>query len=378
MFTNMVSAGTKALGGARFSLVSILPGTILAAVVLASIRSGAYGSGVASLQRIISMSAELSAGGTVLLVFMLFLAGVLLQPFQVALVQHLEGYWDRGPMRPFRTIAVEGHRRRLRSAKIQETNLTAPNATASTFRAVADLARANARAGRVIARARAIIDRYPTEIDQVMPTMLGNILRNAEDAAGDRYGLDATTLYPRMYPSVSKPLLDAIARQLDIIALTASLCVSFLVSAVATLPILARLDLWSMIPVALLILGAVSYRGAMQAAEGHGVLFATSFDLHRFDLLRALHHALPSTVQDEQALYQVLTAFLQGRQPPDDAMAAHHYDHSIYEKSPSPLSSCLPEVGEEASRNKGTEGVDVATPRPDEPVEPPRPAGPAR
>lgn len=372
----MVSAGTKALGGARFSLVSVLPGTLLAAVVLVAARSGAYGSGTASLERIVPTSAELSAGWAVLLIFALFFAGVLLQPFQVALVQYLEGYWDRGPTRSLGTIAVEGHRRRLRTAEVQ-ADLTAPDATGLTFRAVANFARAEGRAGRVSARSRSLVARYPTEIGRVMPTMLGNILRNGEDAAGDRYGLGAMTLYPRMYPSVSKPLSDAMARQLDVIALTASLCVSFAVSAAATSPILARFDEWSLIPVASLILGAVSYRGAMRAAEDHGVLFASSFDLHRFDMLRALHHAVPSTVEQEFALNHELTRFLKGRQPPGEDMAAHRYDHSIYEEPPPPAP--LPEGGGEASRNEpGTSEAYAAIPRPDEPAEPPHPAGPAR
>jgi len=41
------------------------------------------------------------------------------------------------------------------------------------------------------------------------------------------------------------------------------------------------------------LLGIVSYRGALRAASDHGVLFATTFDLHRFDTLRALHYRLP-------------------------------------------------------------------------------------
>jgi hypothetical protein len=312
-----------------------------------------------------------------LLVFVLFFAGVLLQPFQVALVQYLEGYWDGGPMRPFGKIAIEGHRRRLRSAQIQ-ADLRAPHATGSTFRVVADLARAKGRADRIITRSMAVVERYPADIGRVMPTMLGNILRNGEVAAGKRYGLGAMTLYPRMYPSVSKPLSDAIAHQLDVIALMASLCVSFTVGAVATSPILARLDLWSMIPVMLLVLGAVSYRGAMRAAEEHRTLFATSFDLHRFDMLRALHYAVPSTVEDERALFKALTRFLGGRLPPDTDMAVYQYDHSIYEKSSPPDSTRSSEGGEETRLKGDTDEADAATPRPDEPAEPPHRANPAR
>ena len=313
-----------------------------------------------------------------LLVFVLFLAGVLLQPFQVALVQYLEGYWDRGPARPFGTIAMEGHRRRLRTAQV-ERDVEAPGSAGTTFRTAADSARAQALAARVSRRATFVVMRYPVEIDRVMPTMLGNILRNGEDAAGDRYGLGAMTFYPRMYPSVSKPLSDAMARQLDMIALTASLCVSFAVGAVATSPILVRLDLWSMIPVVSALLSAVSYRGALRAASDHGTLFATCFDLHRFDMVRALHHSLPTTFAEEREINSDLTRFLQGRQQPDGRLAARSYDHSIYDEPPPAAAPSASESGGENTRsNSNTGEADTATPPPDEPAERPPPTDPSR
>jgi len=292
VFTDIVTAGTKALGGARFSLVSLFPGTLLATVVLLAAPSGAYGSGPANVAQLTSRASDWGSGGAVLLVFGLFLAGVLLQPFQVALVQYLEGYWDRRPTRALAAIAIETHRRRLRTAAVEQ-DITAPTITTMTLRAGADAARAHSLAARRTAHAESLQRRYPTDISRVMPMMLGNILRNGEDAAGDRYGLGALTVYPRMYPTISKPLSDAMARQLDMITLTASLCVSSVVGAVVTSPILLRLDLWSLIPVIAGLLGIVSYRGALRAASDHGVLFATTFDLHRFDTLRALHYRLP-------------------------------------------------------------------------------------
>ena len=358
MFSDVVSAGTKALGGDRFSLVSILPGTVLTTVVFIAAQSGAYGPGLASVGRLIGSDSPLrSAGIALLLIFILFLAGVLVQPFQVALVQYLEGYWDRQPTRTIGALAVEAHRRRLSSARA-EWAIEPPRLAGRSLRAGADVARARARAARRQARARNLVRRYPYQTDRIMPTMLGNVLRNGEDAAGERYGLGALTVYPRMYPSISQPLSEAMARNLDTITLTASLCVSSALGAVLTSPLILRPDGWRLVPLAAGLLSILSYRGALRAAVDHGVLFATTFDLHRFDLIRALHHRLPSSVEEEVVLNRRLTRFLAGRTEPEPVLSTEHpYDHSILEQAgpaatmaslpPGDSAATLPQAGQQ-------------------------------
>lgn len=379
MLTDIVAAGTKALGSARFSLVSLLPGTLLATIVFVAAQSGAYGSGPANVSQLTAKGSPLKdAGVAILLVFGLFLAGVLLQPFQVALVQYLEGYWDRRPTRVFAALAIEAHRRRMRSADVEKTIGPLPTITL-TLRSGADSARAHAVAARRRYRAESLLSRYPADIGRVMPTMLGNTLRSGEDLAGERYGLEALTVYPRMYPSISKPLSDTMARQLDMITLTASLCVSSTLGAAVTSPILMRLDLWSLIPVVACLLAVMSYRGALRAAAEHGILFATTFDLHRFDMIRALHYELPPTLDKEIEFNRRLTAFIRRGEPPSKRFASQRYDHSIYDTPIAAPAPAQPEgsvsgVGDSGSSERGgstTEQRDV-------PEAPPLPADPPR
>jgi hypothetical protein len=338
VLTDVVAAGTKALGGARFSLVSILPGTLFASIVAMAALSGAYTSddpGLAKLQEAVK---TWDTAGAVLGVLVLFLTGVLLQPFQVALVQVLEGYWQRRPLRALSSVAIERHRRRMRTAQVERRSSVPPAPAATDLRAGADLTRARALVARRRTRADAVLRRYPVKIEKVLPTTLGNILRNGEEAAGDRYGLEALTLYPRMYPLVSKPLMDAMARQLDTISLTASLTVSSAAAAVATAPLAVRQlgTFWALVPLFALLLAVVSYRGSLRAAADHGLLFATTFDLHRFDMIRALHFALPSTFAEERALYEELKGFYQGRRHPLPPLERRRFDHSIYDQPPPP------------------------------------------
>ena len=350
MLSSLVSAGTKALGGARFSLINVFPGTLLVAIVLFTARSGAYETGEASIGAAIPTRDELTAGSALVVLFALFVIGVLIQPFQVALVQYLEGYWGNGALgRSFGAIAVELHRRRFRTAVVELDTRTAPPSVADLAR-VAAYARADVYVRRVRSRAASILRRYPTEPSRFMPTMLGNILRNAEDSAGSRYGLDAMTVFPRMYPTLSKPLAEAVSRQLDLITVTASMCVSFSLAAIATAPVLLRVDLWSVVPVAALLLGVLSYRGALHAAASHGTLFATTFDLHRFDMLRALHYTLPTDAAKERLFNEELTRFLQGRVPAHREFAEYAYDHSTYNGAvPSLVESANEETSSESS-----------------------------
>lgn len=312
MFTGLAQQGTKALGGPRFALVNILPGAVLVTFVTALVLAGAYGTGQASLGDIARNLVKFPGGPTgaaVTFVFGTFLLGVLLRPFQVALVQMLEGYWATNrPAALASEFAIERHRRRRKAAEIQQ-RARATKPLDHSFAEVAGYARRQARAERIRREAHVRLGRYPRE-ERVLPTTLGNILRSGEDSAGQRYGLDSATVYPRMYPSLSKTLDSAMSRQFDIIDTTSALCITFLAAGTASVPLLGRLDWWSLVPAGMFVLAQVAYRGALQAAEGHTVLLATAFDLHRFDMLARLHYPLPETPEEEFEFNKRLSRFL--------------------------------------------------------------------
>jgi hypothetical protein len=165
---------------------------------------------------------------------------------------------------------------------------------------------------RIQGRANVIVDRYPRpakDDDRLMPTLLGNVLRDGEDNAGRRYGLQFT-VYPRMYPSLSPKLDSAISAQLDVLDTTSALCIVFALIALLALPLLAHLGWWNLVPLVAVLASAIAYRGAIATARRHGTLLATAFDLHRFDMLTALHYELPLTPEDEVKLNTQLSGFL--------------------------------------------------------------------
>jgi hypothetical protein len=234
--------------------------------------------------------------------------------------------------------AVERHRRRRYRALVKIDHADGTNSdwgeddepadpapTPTGARPLAELAamdRAIARRARTVARARHIRRGYPVETrelhetpegdpqGELLPTSLGNALLRGERLSGDRYGLDMPTVGPRLYAFVSPRLQGALNQQLDLISATASLCVTLAVAAVTMLPLIARFDAWSLLPLVPACMAMLAYRGAVAAALHHGTLLCTVFDLHRFDLIKTFHYATPREERDVVALNRKISEFL--------------------------------------------------------------------
>jgi hypothetical protein len=335
MLRGIIQGGTEALGGNRFSLVNLLPTAFFVAFMTTLIASGVYTRPKPSITPVLDEFKK-NPGLAVAATLGIFLLAVLLRPFQVAIVQLLEGYWRR--WRPFEfanNLATERHRRIRNTADIMRRSIPPNEPSGSEFGDVAYYARQLDAFYRINKRASAIVGLYPSiqgsdgsGDDRLMPTLLGNVLRDGEDDAGYRYGLDMPVVYPRMYPSLSPKLDRAISAQLDLLDTTSALCVTFGLIALLTLPLTARMDWWSLTPVVAALMSLLAYRGAVSTARGHGTLLATAFDLHRFDMLQALHYELPLTPSDELDLNRKLSDFL-GRGGSDGVldMGKRRYRH---------------------------------------------------
>jgi hypothetical protein len=333
MLKGLAEAGGKAIGGARFSLVSVLPGVLMVTVIAAVARAGLYNLDTRPDFSAISPGRDDTAA-VILLIFFAFVAGVLLRPFEAAIVQLLEGYWERpSPLAPLRGAAVERHRRRrdralivLRHTEVGEPvpdpARNRPPGGSFTLRELAERDRLRARRRRDAERARRIRGGYATEMrmdaeekgrdgeGELMPTALGNMLLRAERLSGDRYGLDMMRVYPRIYPFIAPRLESSVTAQLSLIAATASLTVSLAITTLALLPLTLRWDAWSLLPLAPGTLALLAYRGAIRAAAFHSTLLSAVFDLHRFDLVKAFHYPVPTQPDKLAILNKSISDFL--------------------------------------------------------------------
>jgi hypothetical protein len=129
--------------------------------------------------------------------------------------------------------------------------------------------------------------------------------------------------WPRLYPLLSEPVRAQVDEQRDSLDLAARFSAMFAVAALIALGLLATHGWWLLVPVGLVALSWLSYRGAVAAALSYGEGIRTGIDLHRFELLKALHLPLPATLAEEREVNERLSAFLlQGW--PDEFVYEHH------------------------------------------------------
>lgn len=321
--------------GDRFSMVSLFPAVLVVLDVFALILSGAF-HGEPDIGKLIQEMEHLKIGPAFLLALSVLILALLLQPFQLQMVRLLEGYWGTSPLAKLATeIVTQPRRHRFathveRSKKWRHLDLPDP-AAGQRIDDQHQALREFRKKQRLKDRADAVRRRYPRAVERVLPTALGNALRSFEDTAGQRYGLDTISAFRHLHPLMSAPLektYSAYRRQLDS---AANLCVTFAVITVVSISALAGDGWWQAVPVATALLAWITYRGAITSALLMGHVVTTAFDLHRHDLVRAMHYAPAPDPALEYAFNTRLSRWLQAddldQRPAPESME-DDYNHS--------------------------------------------------
>ncbi|QQM41243.1 hypothetical protein JEQ17_18375 [Streptomyces liliifuscus] len=279
----------------RLLAVHFVPCALFVTCLGGLLRAGSF-SGRANWSAVLPSNPAATVGALLLIGVCAAVLGMLLQPFQVRAVRVLEGYWDRWPVTAgMAGVLMEFQRRRGQT--LADRADAAADAGPDAQRVAADASRRLAAAPPAHA---------------LLPTALGNALRAGELSAGERYGLTTLSSWPRIYPQVSAPLAQALSSARDMLDTAVNLCHAFLVCAgVMMAAFYDEPDEWWLVALAL-VLAAVAYKGAVVAAQAYAGLMHVVYDLHRFDLVDALHHPLPDR-DGEWALFQRLSDRFAGR-----------------------------------------------------------------
>ncbi len=307
---------SPALSG-RFFLVSTLPTAAGTVFVLVLVWAGAPDP--VRFERAWRTAAGLKAGELLLLVLGVTLVGVITMPLQLSLVRWLEGYWPRWLAWPAAWCTALQRRRR--------GPLGWPHGNAVPTAALVQ------REGERGAWQRS---RFPVEDHLVRPTGLGNALTAAERRAGRLYGLDAVVVWTRLEPVLSDRMRAAVAEGRDALDAAARFCVTAAAVVPLSVALLWRSHGWLLLALVPAVICWAAYAAAVHAAVAYGEVLAVAFDLHRFDLLTALHLPLP----DDRAAERMANAELsrlwrQGAGSP----VAMRYDHPprLAEPAPQPV-----------------------------------------
>jgi hypothetical protein len=159
----------------------------------------------------------------------------------------------------------------------------------------------------------------PTQPEQVMPTLLGNILKNSELYPNDRYNIDAVLIWPRLYHILPDSLIQTIAEargSLDFLIRVSFLsgffsliCFVFLI----VVFLLPDKSMWWLVLVFLvggLFVAWLAYKSALSSAVLYAHQIKSAFDLYRRELLKQMSFTPPTTLKDEQDLWIEICQFL--------------------------------------------------------------------
>ncbi|MGA5501928.1 hypothetical protein [Streptomyces umbrinus] len=279
--------------------VHFAPCAVFVAGVLALVRAGSF-SGRSDWGAVWPQRPGTALGLIVTVVVCAVLLGLLLQPFQVRAVRVLEGYWDRWALTAG-LAGVLGRAQRKRRQALQKRADTP--AVGDTVRRV----RADAR--------RRLASQPPGDI--LLPTALGNALRAGEVSAGERYGLATLPSWPRIYLQVSDRMAEVLRSTRDGLDTAVNLCWALLaLTGTGSVALYDEPSDWWMCGAGFL-LASLAYKGAVTAAQAYSGLMHVAYDLHRFDLLEALHYRLPLDRATEEETFFRLSELLSGAGPAD-------------------------------------------------------------
>ncbi|MGW2520171.1 hypothetical protein ACWC09_24750 [Streptomyces sp. NPDC001617] len=281
------------------------PCALFVAGVLALVRAGSF-TGRSDWGAVWPTRSTTMLGVVVAVVVGASLLGLLLQPFQVRAVRVLEGYWDRWPFTA-RLAAVLARKQRRRWEALRKQAYETVDGDPDP---------------QVQADARRRLAVHPPG-NLLLPTALGNALRAGELSAGERYGLATLTSWPRIYLQVSDRMAEALRSARDALDTAVNLCWSFLaLVGTSAAALYDEPSAWWLCGTGLLF-AAIAYKGAVTVAQTYSGLMHVVYDLHRFDLLDALHLPLPLDREGEEEVFADVSDLFAGTRPEGGT-----YDHS--------------------------------------------------
>ncbi|MCL4267287.1 MAG: hypothetical protein KJ069_29180 [Anaerolineae bacterium] len=150
---------------------------------------------------------------------------------------------------------------------------------------------------------------FPSDIDDAVPTMFGNILRAAEEYSVRRYGIDAVTVWPRLVHVIPDAYLRRIEQGNNRLSFMVYCVFLSLLSAMILFFISAvyvQMS-WLLFGSLFFMLALFFYTASLPTARVYGTLIRGAFDLFRFDLLRQLNFEIPQDSDEEYDLWRKIS-----------------------------------------------------------------------
>ena len=312
-------AGVANSIGRYFSVVSFIPSSLYVLFVYLLVESGSWNHPPDWNHAFVSLG-HLGVDGVVLLTFLGVGLGIFIHPVQFSIVQFFEGYWG------IRSISQDIRYRRIvyyqrlcrklnRDVSYAKEKLDAREKDDLTMRAPVR------SKGDEADRVRRM---FPADLNEVMPTRLGNVLRRAESQAGSQYGIDALQAVPHLLLIAPANHVDYVNDQRSQLDLAVRMTFISVVAVATSIIFLWPDGAWVLIALIPYGLAYFSYRGSVVAAGHYGYALETLINLNRFALYQQLHVKLPASTKKEQEMNAALSNLL-GHKP----YRTIHYEHPV-------------------------------------------------
>ena len=206
----------------------------------------------------------------------------------------LEGYWP-WPFRWLASLCAACQQKRIRRKKNRRSSLLLKRH---------DGAELTWKEQRELARLEAWRYHTPRDVEDILPTRLGDILKTAETRPRQRYGLDPVLLWPHLWlalPDNIRQDISVARARLDKLGEAWFWGLLFALWTFA----------WPWAWVISLAWMAIAYALALGAAEAFADLLLATFDTHRWRLYQSLRWPLPESSAEEQAAGAALTRYIQ-------------------------------------------------------------------
>jgi hypothetical protein len=170
----------------------------------------------------------------------------------------------------------------------------------------------------VLANLQELETNAPYQVNDLLPTNLGNVFRASEVYAQERYGIDGVTLWPRLAHVLPAEFAANMEEQNNrlMFLLNSSLLALFLaitclvILAVGVLlPISISVMRYLIISMSLFVTGYFIYRASIGTAQDFVLFVRSGCDLYRFDLLVQLNLCLPHDLEQERDLWKKVKEF---------------------------------------------------------------------
>jgi hypothetical protein len=225
-------------------------------------------------------------------ILLLAISNALMIWLQLSLLRFLEGYWQ-GPL--YRLRFFIARRWVTRHVNNLRTN----------WRALVDkgLDKLSDEERAKYAWLDAERATYPVDPRDYLPTQVGNVLRAAETYSSVRYGLELSTIWPRLWlllPTETQKEITEARKQLNEATGLFWWAILFTVWVV-----------WAWwVPIVAYAAAVIAMWRIISAAEVYAVLIRTAFDLHRFALYKQMEWSPPTDLKNEKDDGERLTNYL--------------------------------------------------------------------